>query len=70
MLYNIIHTKGVLVVMVLSFVLVTTRFKRQLTGNEWNRWLYLCQRLMMVQLSDEPINVFAISQLKLCMLIL
>jgi hypothetical protein len=29
-------------------------FRRLLTNNKWNEWLHLCQRLMSVQLSDEP----------------
>ena len=29
-------------------------FRRALTGRKWTDWLHLCQRLMMVQLSNNP----------------
>jgi hypothetical protein len=53
-LYNIVQRKNVLVANVLANTPLNIDFRRVLTGNKWNNWLHLCQRLMMVQLSDNP----------------
>jgi hypothetical protein len=28
-------------------------FRRQLTGNKWDQWIHLCQRLMQINLNEE-----------------
>jgi hypothetical protein len=53
-LYNIVQRKNVLVANVLANAPLNIVFRRVLSGNKWNDWLHLCQRLMMVQLSDNP----------------
>jgi hypothetical protein len=37
---------------------IMASLRRELSGNKWNDWLHLCQRLMMLQLSDNQINLF------------
>jgi hypothetical protein len=49
-LYNIVRRKHVLVVDVLSVRTLNIEFRRALTGNKWDTWLLLVQRLMMVNL--------------------
>jgi hypothetical protein len=53
-LYNIVQRKNVLVENVLADAPLNIVFRRVLCDNKWNDWLHLCQRLMMVQLSDNP----------------
>jgi hypothetical protein len=53
-LYNIVRTKHVLVTDVLFNVPLNIGFNRTLTGDRWNSWVSLLQRLMNVHLSDEP----------------
>jgi hypothetical protein len=53
-LYNIVQRKNVLVANVLGQTPLNIGFRRLLNDNKWNEWLHLCQRLMSVQLSDEP----------------
>ena len=53
-LYNFVQRKDVSVHDVLSQAPLNLGFRRALTGNNWNHWLHLCQRLMTIQLSDEP----------------
>jgi hypothetical protein len=52
-LYNIAQRKNVLVANVLSQSPLNIEFRRVLNGNKWNDWLHLCQRLMMVSLSNQ-----------------
>jgi hypothetical protein len=52
-LYNIVQRKNVLVANVLANTHLNIAFRRVLTGNKWNDWLHLYQRLMIVQLSDN-----------------
>jgi hypothetical protein len=53
-LYNIVNHKNVLVAHVLAHVPLNIGFRRVLSGNKWTTWLHLCQRLMMVNLNNEP----------------
>jgi hypothetical protein len=53
-LYNIVQQKHTLLADVLAQTPLNIAFRRSLVGNKWNRWLHLCQRLMMVQLSNTP----------------
>jgi hypothetical protein len=53
-LYNIVQRRNVLVGNVLAHSPLNITFRRALLGNKWNDWLHLCQRLMVVQLSDAP----------------
>jgi hypothetical protein len=53
-LYNIVQRKNVLVANVLSHNPLNIKFRRALNGDKWNNWLLLCQRLMTVNLSDQP----------------
>jgi hypothetical protein len=53
-LYNIVNHKNVLVAHVLAQTPLNISFRRVLSGNKWTSWLHLCQRLMMVNLNDEP----------------
>jgi hypothetical protein len=53
-LYDIVQRKNVLVANVLGQTPLNIGFRRLLTDNKWNEWLHSCQRLMSVQLSDEP----------------
>ena len=46
-LYNIVHRKQVTVANVFSEI------RRSLTGNKWDKWLELVQRLMDVRISNE-----------------
>jgi hypothetical protein len=49
-----VQWKNVLVANVLAETPLNIGFRRELTGNKWNGWLHLCQRLMMVPLYDNP----------------
>jgi hypothetical protein len=49
-----VQQKNDLVANVLADAPLNIAFRRVLSGNKWNDWLYLCQRLVMVQLSDNP----------------
>jgi hypothetical protein len=53
-LYDIIQRKNFLIANVLSHSPLNIEFKRVLNGNKWNAWLHLCQRLMEVNLSNQP----------------
>ena len=53
-LYNIVQQKNVTIANVLVHVPLHIEFRRVLTGSKWTSWLHLCQRLMMVELNDEP----------------
>jgi len=57
-LYSIVQHKHVTVANVLSTVPLNVPlnigFKRQLTGNKWNSWIHLCQKLMGVSLDNVP----------------
>ena len=53
MLYNIVHRKQVTVVTVFSETTLNITFRRSLTGNKWDKWLELVQRLMDVRISNE-----------------
>ena len=56
-LYNIIQRKEVSVADILSqSPPLNIGFRRALTGNKWTRWLRLVNRLMDVQLTDQPDN--------------
>ena len=44
---------SVTVAQVLTHIPLNIGFRRVLIGDKWTSWLHLCQRLMMVQLSDE-----------------
>ena len=52
-LFNIVQRNNVTVAHVLGHVPLNISFRRVLIGDKWTSWLHLCQRLMMVQLSDE-----------------
>jgi hypothetical protein len=52
-LYNIVRHKNVTVAHVFAQVPINISFRRALSGNKWNSWLRLCQRLMMVHLTNE-----------------
>jgi hypothetical protein len=49
-----VQRKNVLVTNVLGQTPLNIGFRWLLTDNNWNEWLHLYQRLMSVQLSDEP----------------
>jgi hypothetical protein len=51
-LYSIVHRKQVLVANVLSHSPPNITFRRSLTGNKWNRWLHLVNRLMLIKLNS------------------
>jgi hypothetical protein len=53
-LFNIVQHRNVTVAQVLAHSPLNIRFRRLLIGQKWTAWLHLCQRLMAVQLSDEP----------------
>jgi hypothetical protein len=53
-LYNIVRYKHVRVADVLSNIPLNIGFRRVLRDNNWESWLHMVQRLMMVQLRDEP----------------
>ena len=53
-LYNIVNHKNVTVAHVLAHNPLNIGFRRVLSGNKWTAWLHLCQRLMMVHLSEGP----------------
>jgi hypothetical protein len=53
-LYNIVHQKNVLVYDVLSANPLNIEFRRVLSGNNWDAWLLLVQRLMTVTLTTDP----------------
>jgi hypothetical protein len=53
-LYNIVRYKHVRVADVLSNIPLNIGFRRMLWENNWESWLHMVQRLMMVQLRDEP----------------
>jgi hypothetical protein len=52
-LYNIVNRKNDTVAHVLSNTPLNIGFQRALTGNNWDRWLHLVQRLMQVHLSTQ-----------------
>jgi hypothetical protein len=52
-LYNIVRRKNVLVTDVLSNTPLNIEFRRTLTGNKWDAWIALVQRLILVTLSEE-----------------
>ena len=54
-LYNIVHRKEVSVASVLGNAPPPNiSFRRTLTGDRWDRWLHLVNRLMDVQITDAP----------------
>jgi hypothetical protein len=53
-LYNIVQRKNVLVATVLAQNPLNIAFRRAFNENKWNQWINLCQRLMMVQLTNTP----------------
>jgi hypothetical protein len=52
-LFNIVQRKNVMVANVLGMMSLNIEFRRTLTGNKWNRWLHLVQRLMHITLLLE-----------------
>jgi hypothetical protein len=52
-LYNIVHRKHNTVATVMSLTPINIGFQRQLTGNKWDEWIHLCQRLMEINFNDE-----------------
>src|SRR6266508_1059492 len=54
LLYNIVLRKYISVASVMSHFPLPIIFRRTLTGNKWTEWLHLYQRLMTVQLNEEP----------------
>ena len=52
-LYNIVQRKQVLVADVLSHAPLNITFCRTLTGNKWDQWLHLINRIIYVNLSQE-----------------
>lgn len=53
-LFHIVQNKNVSVAMAFATVPLNIRFRRNLTGANWTRWLHFVQRLMMVDLMNEP----------------
>jgi hypothetical protein len=53
-LYNIVIHKNVSVNLVLSSTPLNFGFWRTLDGSKWDEWMHLCNRLILVQLNDEP----------------
>jgi hypothetical protein len=53
-LYNIVHHRNVLVSIVLADTPLIISFRRGKTNHKYLEWLHLCQRLISVELSDEP----------------
>jgi hypothetical protein len=53
-LHNIVHRKNVLVATVLAQTPINITFRRTLNDHKWTQWIHLCQRLMRVQLSNNP----------------
>lgn len=53
-LFRIVQHKNVSVATVFATIPLNIRFRRNLIGANWTRWLHLVQRLMMVNLSNEP----------------
>ena len=52
-LFAIVHRKNVTVGQVLANNPLNIEFRRNLSGNRWNRWLHLVQRLINVNLSES-----------------
>jgi hypothetical protein len=52
-LYYIVHRKYDTVATVMSSTPINIGFRRQLTGNKWNQWIHICQRLMEINLNEE-----------------
>jgi hypothetical protein len=52
-LYNIMQRKQVSIANVLNENPLNIDFRRTLTGDRWNMWLHLVQRLISVQLTNE-----------------
>jgi hypothetical protein len=53
-LYNILQTKHVRVSTVLAYNQLNIAFRSVFNNYKWNQWINLCQRLMMVQLTNTP----------------
>jgi hypothetical protein len=53
-LYNIVQRKNIMVATVLAQTPLNITFRRSLNDYKWNQWLNLCQRLMGVELSNDP----------------
>jgi hypothetical protein len=53
-LYNIVHHRDVLVSTVLSQTPLNITFRRGLNDQKYDEWLHLCQRLININLTDEP----------------
>ena len=53
MLYNIVQRKQVSVANIFSTIPLNITFRRSLTGNRWENWLELVNRLMNVNLSNS-----------------
>jgi hypothetical protein len=61
-LYSIVYRKQVLVANVLSHSPLNITFRRSLSGNKWNRWLHLVNRLMLIELSsDQDLFVWSLT---------
>jgi hypothetical protein len=52
-LYNIVRRKTILVADVLTGVPLNIKFRRTITGNNWEVWLLLLQRLIPVNLKED-----------------
>ena len=52
MLFNIVQRKQVSVADTLSGTSVNISFRRSLTGNKWDKWLHLVNRLMYINLTN------------------
>ena len=53
LLYNVIRQKNVLVADALANSSVHIEFRRNLTGNRWDAWLHLIQRIMTINLTND-----------------
>jgi hypothetical protein len=51
-LYNIVHHKNVTVAHVCGVGQLNIGFRRTLSGNKWDRWIHLLQRLITIELND------------------
>jgi hypothetical protein len=52
-LYNVVRSKYITIASTLALASLNTSFRHSLTGDRWDRWLHLVQRLMEIHLSEE-----------------
>jgi hypothetical protein len=58
LLYNVVRQKNVLVANTLTHNPLNIEFRRTLSGNKWDAWIYLVQRLMFINLTNNEDKIF------------